>query len=431
MKKSLKALFFPWAHGAGFGYIGRALKIAEEMRTAGHECFFACDTEDGLIARCGFAICRENARHGRAVQEMHYRRGHYIPIDNLDTAFGIAGYYHSTRVMEHIQQDLAVLERVGPDLVVIDMQPTAAIASRHSGVPLVSACDSDFLRTLPNGWMPWLSPQEACILPYPSCVPAFNSVLSEFSQPQIGNVTELLWGDLTLVASVPELETNQAPIHPIGRLQYVGPIWWDPPWSQARALLCDHGRDAKRVYITLGHGGKNSNSQIQSILDACARGDHAVFLSVGLDKQDVALRFPSNVRYDGFTGITDPISWSDVVIHHGGYSTTLVSLLYGKPAIVVPFMSEQEANGLFFVEKQGAGFLIRRTYADSQHKRHFRHRLRYSGYVDDDTLPSHEFEQALIHIFAAEYSEAALRLADLIRSYLTGRSLSTLVASVI
>ena len=424
-------LFCPWTHGAGFGYVGRALEIAQDLSHAGYECVFGSDTAEGIVARAGMEVVPADGTHGVAVPDMPERRGEYIPIDNLDTVYAIARYYHASRVRAHVNADLAVIDAVQPDVVVVDMQPTAAIAARARGVPVLSVGDSDFLRDEPNSWMPWLEPEAACILPYPSCLPAFNTVLGELKLPPIDHVSDLLWGDLTLLASAPILEAGQPPLNMRGPLEWIGPVYWDPPWSQSADALIGHGRDRlKRIYVTLGHGGKISGAQMHAVLEGCVDEDWAVFASTGFRSEEALEASSPNLLIGGFTGIGPAIRWADVVISHGGYATVLATLLHGKPNIVIPFMSEQEANGLLFAERLGAGFLLRRTFR-ADDGRHFTFRLRYSGDSADGSFDANEVRQAVEEALGrVDLSQSALALSRSLQDICVKRSFPKLVETL-
>ena len=424
-------LFFPWSHGVGFGYIGRELTIAAELRAAGHRCVFACDTEEGIVARCGFEVRAAPGAHGRAVPDMGRRRGEYISIDNLDTAFAITGYYHLSRLREDMEADLAIIEAVRPDAVVVDMQPTAALAARYTRTALISVGDSDFFRPTSNSWMPWL-PAASMVSPYPSCLPAFNALAAELGLAGFDTVSAVLLGDWTLVASTPELERNQEPLPPAENMRFVGPVFWDPPWSDVAGTLAGHGADRRRIYVTLGHGGKATMDQLGPILRACDDDRLAVFVSLGFRPPEDDLDLPGNVRVGGFTGIARPIGWADAVISHGGYSTVLTSLQHGKPQIVIPFMSEQEANGQLFVEDNDAGFLLRRTRRAEHGRRHFTHVLRYTGDSEDGRCDEGEWRKAVNEILTdRRHRDGAERAGRAIAGYVAGRSFAELFASFV
>jgi hypothetical protein len=271
--------------------------------------------------------------------------------------------------------------------------------------------------------MPWLPPG-AVKMPYPSCVPAFNEVLAELALEPIRHVSDLLWGTLTLLASVPALESALPPLNERSPVAYVGPIHWDPPWSNVIETLQTFGHDAdKRIYVTLGHGGKVLRHQIEAVLDGCDRPEWAVFASLGLRTTGGEVRLPTNARAGDFTGISRPIQWSDVVISHGGHATVLASLQFGKPSIVIPFMSEQEANGRLWIEEQGTGFVLRKAIPARAPGQHFDFFFRYSGPSQRGDLRADDVRLGLEEIFANQhYADRAKLIGSQLRDAVEHRS---------
>jgi UDP:flavonoid glycosyltransferase YjiC (YdhE family) len=51
------------------------------------------------------------------------------------------------------------------------------------------------------------------------------------------------------------------------------------------------------------------------------------------------------VRLESWVPGAAVIKRADVVLFHGGYGTTMETVRYGTPSVVIPFHSEQEANG--------------------------------------------------------------------------------------
>ena len=53
---------------------------------------------------------------------------------------------------------------------------------------------------------------------------------------------------------------------------------------------------------------------------------------------------PDNVRVERYVPNSIIIPKAQIVLHHGGVSSTLGTLLHGKPAVVVPFADDQPDN---------------------------------------------------------------------------------------
>jgi UDP:flavonoid glycosyltransferase YjiC (YdhE family) len=196
--------------------------------------------------------------------------------------------------------------------------------------------------------------------------------------------------------------------------------------------LRSFGKSAKRrIYITLGHGGKVATEDFQKMLDGCANPDWAVFVSLGFRPPEQMPVLPANAIAGGFTGIAAPISWSDLVINHGGYATVMTGLMYGKPSIIMPYMSEQEANGILFVEKPGSGFVLRRTFTSREAGKKFEYHLRYSGRSKDGSFTAEEVRKGVEEIFSnPEFAARALDYSAKLRETVEGRSFEKLLGRI-
>jgi UDP:flavonoid glycosyltransferase YjiC (YdhE family) len=368
-----RALFFPWSAGGGAGYTCRCLALAQEIACE-YECLFGAQAIPEIVAEAGFPLLeaqrQPTRRSGQAAPGVagapprrEHRRHDFLSFANVERVYATAArYYRVETVREHVLRDRAAIEAHEADVAVIDMQPTAAIAARSLGVPVVSIADADFLSPSPRAWMPWLTLAPDALLPYPSCTPALNQVLEQLGLAPVRSPTELLWGDVTLVPSCRELEPLPAP--PPGRraATHIGPLYWDPPGAAPE--LPSPAAGTARVYVTVGSGGMVTARILQRVLDALERPGLAVFASAGIEPPP-GLSGSANSRRGGFTGLTQAIRWSDAVVTHGGYSTVIATISLGRPQAVIPLMSEHEANARQFVEQPGCGVLIRRTRTDA------------------------------------------------------------------
>ncbi|OON30530.1 MULTISPECIES: glycosyltransferase [unclassified Micromonospora] len=372
-----KVLFCPWSAGGGAGYTGRALAAAARLHGR-FECAFGPSGVPRMVAEGGYRMIGEPAPDGAPK-----RVPAFLPFANVERVYAVtARYYRRSVLAEHLRRDLAAIDEYRPDVVVTDMQPTAVLAARLRGLPLVSIADTDFLSPDPLAWMPWSAADPTTLLPHPSALDALDAVATEHGLDPVGSIPELLWGDLTVVPSAPEVEPP--PPAPPGRSgpAYVGPLYWDPPGAP---YVPRAAAGTRRVYVSIGSGGMVADTALREVLAACDRPDLSVFLSAGFAAREWLHRYP-NVELGGFTGITGPIGWADLVVNHGGYSTMLAGLLHGKPQVVLPFMSEQEANGRQFLADHGAGLVARTTEVEPDGR--IRYVNRHSGATDDPVVPA-------------------------------------------
>lgn len=367
-----RVLFFPWGWGGAAGYTARCLALAQHLAAAGDEIAFADCGINRLVREAGFPVLPSEPEAPRPPER--YTVPPYLPFADVERVFAVAaGYHRAERVERRLAGDVAAIDAYRPTLVVIDMNPTAALAARSAGVPVVSLADADFVTPEPNGWMPWSEVAPRALLPHPSSLPVLDAVSRRLDLGPVARAEHLLWGDVTLIPSLPELEPIVGPLHR-GVLHHVGPLYWNPTVPAGTPV--PPATELPKVYVTIGSGGMVGREALQNVLDACAGRPWSVFVSTGFAFAG-ELTVPENVILAGFTGLDGPLDWADVVVCHGGYSTVLATLTHGKPLVILPFMSEQEMNGRQLVENIGTGLLLRTSRTTGQGRLSFRDR--YSG----------------------------------------------------
>jgi hypothetical protein len=343
----VRLLAFPWHIGAG--HTGRCLAFA------------------GMAAAAGFPVLATAVARPKRFPVPSVG---YLAITGPGDAYASVGYYHASRIRDHVERDRELIRRFRPTFVVTHMQPTCVIAARCEGVPVLSVADADFLVTGDHGWMPWLGPDGARVSPFPSSLGAFNEALTTYGQPPVGQVSDLLLGDATLIASVPELEQPDAAYVGHEAVHYIGPLLWDPDvrgeLAARLASFSDSGRTkvyasvggGSGTYATAGGGGNAPNQLAAAALAAVDLASWSVLLAGGLGARNGDDGGRPHLMLQGFGGIRAAVSWADVVVCHGGHSTVVASLLAGKPVVVVPSMSEMEGNGRFLVQDNGLGVVM-------------------------------------------------------------------------
>ena len=347
----MRLLFFPWPVGAG--HVGRCIVAARHLRTAGHYCAFMSDPSGGGVAREGFATLGAAPSKPPLLPDSGY-----LVIAGLDAAFAGFGYYSAARVRRDLSRVLASIREAAPDVVVTHMDPIAAIAARIEGLPLASIAEADFLRAGANTWMPWTRAAEVHRSPWPTSLPAFNRVLEEQRLPRVADVTELLSGDATLVASTPEYD----PMPDTVDAEYVGPLIWSPDDIAMRSALGALPRGSLRVYVTGGSGAVADRMLMAAASEAGIRCGWSCVLAAGYDARHDQETVGDQILHWRFGGLDAALGWADVVVSHGGHSTMLAAARAGIPHIVVPAMSENEANGRSMLH--GAGVLLHHTVMD-------------------------------------------------------------------
>jgi len=253
------------------------------------------------------------------------------------------GFYNPQRVRQRIEAELALVHRYKPDVLVGDTWLLTSIVGKLASLPVAQICKSIVHPGAPNlVWWREMPPE----LVDPDVCPVFNPLLEQYGLNVIERAEDLLVGELLLVPSVPELDPLP---DGLDATHYVGPLTrqnaaasqLDPPFD-----VLD--RDRPVVYVTLGGGADPVGSQeVFGVFNEAFSGlGLQVVVSTGLQFSPEDLpRPPDSVQYHRWVPGPALIKRSQCVVFHGGYGTTMETAQYGTPSVVVPFHSEQEANG--------------------------------------------------------------------------------------
>jgi len=132
------------------------------------------------------------------------------------------------------------------------------------------------------------------------------------------------------------------------RSRPLGPTWHDveasvratdAPWSPSEDWA---EGDAKVLYLSLGSLGSADVGLMQRLIDALAETPHRVVVSLGPQHEE--LRLADGMVGAEFLPQTSVLPHVDLVITHGGNNTTVESLFFGKPTVVLPLFWDQHDN---------------------------------------------------------------------------------------
>jgi UDP:flavonoid glycosyltransferase YjiC (YdhE family) len=335
----MRALFLPSYLGGGYGHIGRCQALAEELTARGWETGFALNgPHAGKLEGAGKIFLLEQPasagkrKPGEAAFTVISGLSYQLLRDGLD---------HPGAIRAALREQLGVIGRFRPDVLVADSWPLAGILARLTGLPLAQitrlsvypACASVI-------W--WQPPPESLVQPDPR--PLFNPLLESWGLPAIDQAEGLLRGDLYLVPSLPALEPIPAPL---AETYYVGPLVRRSTRDKIEGERRP-GEGRKLVYVTTGGGAENVGGVAfyRAMLEALAGLPVQAVVSTGNRVAPQELP-PPPARVQVVAWVDGPrmVSQADLVVYSGGYGTSMENLLAGTPGLVIPFHSEQESNG--------------------------------------------------------------------------------------
>jgi len=274
--------------------------------------------------------------------------------------------YDAATLEAYVAADLALLDRVRPDLVVGDFRLSLAVSAPLRGVPyaaLTNAHWSPYLR-LPRWPVPDLPLVRLVGEPIARALfnqvrpavfwlhgRALNRVRRRHGLPPLGDLRHAYtWGNETLYLDVPEL----VPTDPLpGNHRFIGPILWEPP--QAAPPWWDQVPAARPcVYLSLG--SSDPARLLPALIEALAT--LPISLLVATAGRANLGRVPAHVFAADYLPGSAAARRAVLTICNGGSGTVYQSLGEGTPVLGIATNLDQHLT-MALVSAAGAGALMR------------------------------------------------------------------------
>jgi UDP:flavonoid glycosyltransferase YjiC (YdhE family) len=274
--------------------------------------------------------------------------------------------YDADTLCRYVEEDLALMHDVSPDLVVGDFRLSLAVSAPLAGIPYAAVVNAywspyaDIEYPVPD--LPLTRALGVALaqrifdatrpLAFALHARPLNQVRERFRLPALGNDlrTAYSFGDYTLYADVPEL----VPMRPLpARHRHLGPPLWSanvplPGWWHS---LPD---DRPVVTLTLGTSG---HAELLPLAIA-ALADLPVSVIVATTERVSAMSAPSNVYLADFLPLAEAARRSSVMVCNGGSLTTYQALAAGIPVVGIGSNLDQLLN-MRAIEAIGAGIALR------------------------------------------------------------------------
>jgi len=345
-----------FADGGFLAHTTRVLEVGKALRAEfDHEVFFCCQGPYArLLTQAGFPVLpvysvdrEETLRLARRAGACDLRWWRQVANDS-------------------VASDLEAIDALSPDLVVGDLRMSLTTSARARGIPLVSltnaAWTSRFAEpiSVPDGHVleKVLGKRlSAAIFPLAKRLlvwywaRGFDSVRARLGLPKLSTMYDLIEGDVTLLADLPEY----FPIVPSPpTFRYVGPIRFRealprPSWLSALE------KDRPTVYFTMGSTG--DARFFKEAVRAFGDTEYQVLITTA-DLPSEQFAQHRNLFVEKLADGDALMAASSVTVTHGGNGTIYQALGQGVPVIGIPTMFDQEIN-LLRVEKLGAGTRLR------------------------------------------------------------------------
>jgi UDP:flavonoid glycosyltransferase YjiC (YdhE family) len=335
------------AHPARSGVLAAALSQLPEV-----EVFFACDD------RYDFCLPTTGMTH--------------LPLNSISTAEFLDALatgrtvYREQQLLSYIEQDMALIARVKPDLIVGDFRVSLAVSAPKSGVPLLNLTNahwSDYSLTqhCPVPELPitqrfgvklaqWLFDRVRPLVFHWQARP-LNRLRKKFGMSTLRGLRGVYtFGNFVAYLDLPSLEP-MASLPPTHR--FIGPVWWSPKLTPDPALW-DFLQHKPLIYITLGSSG--AVDLLPIILDIV--GAMPVFALVATAGRTATLRPGKRIKIVDYADGDLVAQHASAMICNGGNATLNQALAAGVPVLGIPNNLDQFLT-MAGITQAGAGITLR------------------------------------------------------------------------
>ena len=327
-----------WELGGGLGHVMRAAALAKA---------FARQDFRVVVALADLADCARINWPGSvlivAAPQPHRRPAGFDRAANFAELIYGSGYHDVHQVTGLVTAWSNLIDLSAADVVVADHAPSAHLAARLCGVPLVRI-GSGFFAPPPATRTPiyrtWEAVDETRLEAADRHVlDVFNMTGKAGGLAAWANVAEALTPDLDLVTSWPELDCY-ATLRPEGSVLHIGNEYAGTAGGALQWPLPEKGARPRVVaYLKSGYGA------LEAVLETL--GQHVEAIAVvaglsdaerrGLTREHVAL--PSQP-----ISLGNAAQQADVLLCHAGAGSAPWFLAAGKPVLLLPYSAEQMVN---------------------------------------------------------------------------------------
>ena len=322
-----KKILLTWELGEGLGHVRPLAFLGEHLADAGHELVFAC--RDPLL---GAREIRPDL--GRILAAPHQPRPRRFlgPGRNYASLLQIQGYSEERELMALVRSWRDLIDLVQPDLIIADHSPSAILAARNV-CPVVQVGTGFTIPPCHTHRFPDLDwTDEASLTPAVDAriLQLVNRVLSHFGTGDLNRLPEFLETSGRCVFSFAELD----PYRNVRKDMLFSPL---EPVSTLRL----HPSDLKVFsYVSADY------AQIKPLLKLFESMTFDVTSFVrGFDARDIALSEAKGLSIlPEAPPLSETLTNSSLIIHHGGMATSQAALLAGRPQIILPQHTEARST---------------------------------------------------------------------------------------
>ena len=327
-----------------------------------------------------FAAGLDRTRYHVAIAAAHWAAPHvkaagieHVPLDSIEPRRFLAALakghavYDSETLQRYVENDLELIKRFEPDLIVGDFRLSLSVSARLAKVPYATISSAywsphyvpphwpvpalPFTRWLPIGLAQILF-DEVRPLAFRLHSRPLNRLRNSYGLAPLARDLRRIYtdADFVLYSDLPQLFPLQ---DPPSSHRFLGPVLWEP--------ICDlpswwREMDQSRpsIYVTLGSSGERS--LLQLVLEGLRELD--AFVIAATAGRPFPRALPSNARCTDYVPGLQASKYARLVICNGGSLTAYQALSAGVPVIGIAGNLDQFLN-MQGVERAGGGLTLR------------------------------------------------------------------------
>ncbi len=337
----MKTIIFAIA-GYNLAETGRHIEIARACRDKFNIVFLSYGgAYEHLIEEEGFELKKMGPRLSEK-QLAYVRKA--LSGETLNTV----GYFTAEEMEPRIENEIKLFKEINPACVLTGWCQSVMISTRAAGVPFVNVLHSTSvteyyeagLQTWPDRnnfrFLRWFLSEEKMnrftsnlVLKMKLPAKSFNILAGKYGLKEFNNFIEVLEGDYTLLADIPEW-VGLPQVRP--HVHYIGPL----------PFRLDSEIPRPVVYFAMGSSGKPG--LIAEIIEGFRDKPYRVIAPVKAHIKGMSITIPNNVIVTGFLPAHKVNPMADVSVIHGGQNTVMNACLSGTPIVGVGMHPEQQAN---------------------------------------------------------------------------------------
>ena len=358
----MKTLIFAVA-GYNLAETGRMLEIAKACNDKFKIVFASYGGRyEHYIEEAGFELKKMEPR--LTEEQLHHVRK-ALSGETINTV----GYFTAKEMQPRIENELKLFKEIKPACVLTGWCQSVLISTRALRVPFVNVLHStsitEYYQAGLQSWpdrsnfpfLRWFFSEEklnrwVSNLVLKMKIPAkpFNTLAVKYGLTKFNNFIEVLEGDHTLLADIPEwvgFPEIRSSLH------YIGPLPFRLDGDIPTEII-KMPKDKPIIYFAMGSSGKPKI--IAEIIQGFKNKPYQVIAPIKAHIENMDIKIPTNVVVTGFIPAHKVNPMADISVIHGGQNTVMQACLSGTCIVGIGMHPEQQANLDACVRK---GFAVR------------------------------------------------------------------------